>query len=512
MSTRIPLKQVVGLAFGTPALLAAFDATNVADFAKVGCGSVNDEYQLIVSPSAALLAAVDGVNVIAASAPAGAVWCRLFTRNLPAQYETAWFLDAAAGDDRNAGTTVGAPLRTMRELSARLKGARIAASVVVTLAAGNYGADPVQFDIEVAQSVTISIVGNVTSSPDTVAAVLPTVAGAAATNVGAQRGTLTATAFDFQAANDRQRLRITAGTAANIGGMAFVTRVVTPGVGGVVNTTRWGRLTNPLTSTVVTNLTIVAGDTYAVDTLNSQIGAIDIRVRGNGKFVIQDCLIRPTTTLGVTQRGVCDNANINGVLTYGCIFQAASSLIFQDGQWTHAICQFSSDVGNIVYAGIGFMVERMCVWTGTAATPVFTITLQSATTMQQSEGACVDGGRVLLQNGAVWDQIGQTNNDVQFVDGTGVRAVEVAQGGRWWSHSGTNFVWGLDNAYSSTTVVIQALGQWNYNNIPSVPGGTGGDFNVGGVIGAWAALPVIVTTAAAGTAASAGAGAAMVSG
>lgn len=505
----IPIKQITGLAFGTPALLAAFDATSVSGFVKVGCGVVNDEYQLILAPSAALLAAADGVNVIAATAPANAVWCRLFVRNLPAQYQTAWFLDPA-GSDQNDGLTALTPLRTMRELSNRLRGARLAANVVVTLAAGDYSADPVQFDLEIATGFTLSMVGAVSSTTDTVAAILPTVSGTAATNAGAQRGTLTATAFDFQAANDRQRLRITAGTAANIGGIAYVTRVVTPGVGGVVNTTRWGRLTNPLTSTVVTNLTIVVGDTYAVDTLDSQIGVLDVRVRGNGKFVIRDCFIRPASASTIAHRAVCDNGSLNGVQLYGCIFRSASATLFYEGQWTATLCSFASDVGSLAFLSMAQLMLRMCVFTGTAAVPVFTVQVASGSTMQSNEGCCFDGGQLLVSTGAMFDQIGQTNNDVQFVDGAGTHAVNLGGLGTYWAHSGTNLVWGLDNSYTSSAILVEQGGIFEYNLRPSVPGGTV-DYNVGGVTGAWATLPIIVTTAAAGTAASSGAGCRMTS-
>lgn len=502
------------LAFGTPQLLAAFDATGMTGFTRVGCGVVNDEYQLITAPSAALLAAADGVTVIAAAAPAGAVWARAFCRNLPAQYETTWFLDAAAGDDRNAGTTVGTPLKTVRELSNRLKGAHLTANVSVTLAAGNYATNPVQFDLEIDQGIVFSWTGAVTSSAaDLVAVILPTVPGTATTNAGAQRGTLTSTAYAFAAADDRQRLRITAGTAANIGGMAFVTRVVTPGVGGVVNTTRWGKLPTPATSTLVTNLTIAAGDSFVVDTLNTQLGYIDVRVRGNGKFLIQDCLIRPTQTSSVTHRALCDNGNVNGFHTYGCIFQAASALLFQDGQWTASVCSMSSDNGNIVYASTDIVGHRMCVWTGTAAVPAFTLGIRNSANLQINEGACIDGGQIVLQTGGIWDQTGEAGNDAQFVDGTGTHAVDVAAGGLFWNHSGTNPIWGLNNAYTSTAVIVEQTGIWEYGSVPSIPGTgvVGADYSVGGTTGLWATLPIIKTTAAAGTAASAGAGCMMVS-
>jgi hypothetical protein len=503
-------KATTPLSFATPALLQAFDATSASPFTRVGCGVVNDEYQFITAPGAALLASVDGINVIAASAPVGAVWTRTFVRNFSAQYETAWYLDATTGNDQNDGISSLTPLKTMRELSNRLRGAYIAQNVVINLAAGNYGERPVLFDVEIAQGFYISMVGTTTTTSDTVAVILPTVSGTAATNASAQRGTLTATSYNFQTANDRQRLRITAGTAANIGGIGYITKVVTPGVGGVVNTTRWGRLSNPLTSTTVSNLTIAVNDTYVVETLDSQIGYLDVRVRGNGKFVIQNCLIRSTLTSTVTHRAFCDNGNINGFMTYGCIFQSSGTTLFQGGQWTMALCSISADTGVIAYSGVSFLAARMCVHTGTAATPAFEVRVQNGTTLQNSEGGCFDGGKLVIYTNGVFDQIGQTNNDVQFVDGSGTNAINVATAGTYWAHSATNLVWGLNNTYSSFAVLIEQAGLFAYNAKPSIPGGTS-DYSVGGVTGAWASLPIIVTTAAAGTSASAGAGSMMVS-
>lgn len=504
-----PLTSVGGSgspAFSSPTTLAAFDATDVEDFATAWCGAVNDAYQLAKTPSPALFAAADGVNVVAASSPAGAVWVRKFTQNLPAQYETAWHLDAVNGSDANSGTTALEPLRTMRELSARLRGAKIAQNVTVTLAAGDYSADQVTFDLDIAQGFSVLMTGAVTSTTDVIASILATTPGASSTNAGAVRGTLTATALDVAASDDRRRLRLTDGASA--GAMAFITRVVTPGVGGIVNTTRWGRLTSPLSSTTVTNVTPTPGTGFAIDTLGSQIGALNLRVRGAGRFVITDCLIRPGGTSTVTHRCLCDNGNSNGVLTYGCIFQSAASSLFQSGNWTQAVCSISSDLGNIVYSGVSFAIARMCVWTGVAATPNFALNVQNMTAFQSSEGACIDGGTLVLASGAVWDQIGQSNNDIQYVDGSGTRACEVAQGGHYRAHSSTNRQWGLDNTFSSSAFIVAGRYDYNSSAVPSVPGGAT-DVNVGGTTAAYAGLPIIKTTAAAGTVASTGAPASM---
>jgi hypothetical protein len=467
----------------------------LSDFTVVGCGVVFDSFQLLKTPSAAVLAAAGGtyLNIVAAAAPAGAVWVRTFQRNGSASYGTAWFLDAAAGSDSNDGLTIGTPLRTLRELSNRLRGATLLSNVTVTLAAGNYGADPVSFDLEIAAGVSLLMVGAVSSTADVAVTILPTVKGTAATNAGAQRGTLTGTTFNFTAAaNDRQRLTMTSGAA--IGAMAFITRVPTPGVGGVVNLTRWGIMASPRTNTIVTNSTPANGDSYRVDTLNSQIGYIDIRVRGPGRFVIQDCLVRSTSASSVTNRAICDNGNVNGVLAYGCIFQAASALLFQQGNWTMAVCSLSSDGANVVFASSIFAVMRMCVVTGTTAQPLCNFFLQGSSQIQIDEGICFDNVSIVLESGSVMNQIGGTNNDAQVVDGNGVHAIELAQGTLWWAHSATDLIWGLDNAFTGTTVLVDAGAYFYYGAKPSIPGGTGTDFSVAGTTGNWAALPIVKTT------------------
>jgi hypothetical protein len=147
----------------------------------------------------------------------------------------------------------------------------------------------------------------------------------------------------------------------------------------------------------------------------------------------------------------------------------------------------------------------MCVWTGAAAA---TLTIQSNSTVQQNEAACLDNVKMLLQTGGVWDQIGASGNDIQYVDCTGPNACEVAPTGQYWAHSATDLQWGLNNAFTAAAFLVS--GQYNYSSaIPSVPGGTT-DYNVGGTTGAYATLPVIKTTAVAGTVAVGGAPAAMV--
>lgn len=484
-------------AFASVSEMALFDATGLPDSFRVSCSTIKDDYRLIITPTAALTAAIDGVNVIAAAAPSGAVWCRLFTQNVTAQYETAWFLDASSGSDINNGITVGTPLKTIRELTNRLRGAKISANVTITLAAGDYSADPVNFDLEITQGVSILMVGNVSSSSDTIASVTATTPGTASTNAGAARGSVTGTTYNFTSTNDRQRLRITSGTALDA--MSFVTKVTTTGIGGVIKVTRWGKLgsasstpATPRTSTIVTNFAPASLSTFAIDTLNSQIGFLNMRTKGSGRFVIQDCLVRPSGTVTVTHRCFSDNGNGNGVMLYGCILQAASSLLFQGGSFTLAVCSISADNGNIVYSGVNNAQHRLCVWTGTAATPVFTLNVQDNTIMGIHTSACIDGGNMLITLGGLWDNQGEANNDVQFVDGNSTVGVIITGSGTWWSHTTGEKVWGLDNSYSVAAIWV-TQGIWYYDSIPSIPGGVV-DIKLGGTgtftTASWANLPL----------------------
>lgn len=484
--SRLPLKQLSGLGFATVAALAAYNATGVEGSTKVGVGVVNDEFQLILAPSAALLAAADGVSIVAATAPVGAVWCRLFVRNLPAQYEPAWFLDTA-GSDANAGTTIGAPLRTMRELANRLKGATLQQSVVVTCTGGSFAADPVSFDLEM-QAFTLTIVGNVTSSAaDVIVLALPTTPGAAGTNVGAQRYTLTATALAF---TDGQRIRCTVGAAA--GNWSWVTKVVTPGVAGVANTARWGRLANVQTSTNMDLTEPATGDTYVLDTLNTTLGRLELTARGRGRIIVQDCIVTVNVS-GDSHYMWGDNSTANGVQLYGCRFLDVSTLVAAAGSgWSAYGCQFASTATVFL---TGTHVLRNCVYQGTIQTA------EPGTHIAQNDSACFDGAFLQMIYGTWNYGTPVTHNDLQWVDGTTPNGLEMNPSSTLQGHGSNVQAWGLNNAYSGVFVRLFAFAVWSYSTKPSVPGGTANDANVGGTAKLWAAVPFQQVEGAGGSAA-----------
>lgn len=472
----VDLAAEAAISFADPVAMAAYDASNLESFVLSGCGAVNDEYQLILSAPAALLAAADGVNIVEASAPPDAVWCRSFVRNIPAEYETNWYVDVATGSDANDGTSSGSPLKTLTELGRRIR--EIHQNVTVTVAAGDLSTYPFSLDIET-NGFSIAILGAVTSSADDVIAnVLSTTAGAAGTNAGAQRGTVTATASSF---TDKTRLRLTSG--AQSGATAHVTRVTTPGAGGVANVERWGQLVTPRTTTTVASVEPSIGDTFVVDTLDTTLGRFDVRARGHGRILIQDFKIS-AASVGDCFRISGDNSTGGGVMIYRCQFPTATILVASNA--TIACSQFLSNFNPFN----GFLVTRKNVYCGLVEVK------GAGSYVASNNAACFDGGNLLLDGGGVWDQGTGSQNDHQWVDGTTSFAVEIDAGSAYINHGSGVQCWGLDNTYSGATIIVQGNAAWTNSSKPSIPGsGIGGrDATVGGTAKLYAALPYQETT------------------
>ncbi len=464
------------LAFDSVPNLAAFNASAQPNFAFASVGTINDSYRLFRSPSPALLAAADGVNVVDAAAPAGAVWVRLYERNLAAEYVDTWYVDPTLGSDANAGTAPGAAaLRTLTEVALRVRA--IHQDVTVNVAAGDLSAAPFNLDVET-NGFSMAFFGDVTSSAaDVLAAVTATVAGAAGTNAGATRGAVTATAGSF---TDKQRLRLTSGT--NAGATAHVTRVVTPGAGGVANVERWGQLVNPRTTSTVASVEPAPGDSYVADTLNTILSRFDARARGNGRILFQD--FRPTPTSADVVRLTGDNPTGGGVMLYRCQFPAQTAVITSNA--TIACSQFLS-VFDLLE---GVLVTRKNVYCGLVDI------VGTSSYVISNNSACFDGGNLLLNGGSVWDQGTGSQNDHQWVDGTGATAVEIDASSAYVNHGSGNQCWGLDNAYSNVAIIVQGNAKWTNSSKPSIPGSgvVGRDVTVGSTGKLYANLPYEETT------------------
>lgn len=497
-STRIPpsgpflsILGEAGAAVPNVAALRLLDASKFANGTTMNVGVINDSYRLIRGASAALLAqaSATSVDVVAALNVVGAVWVRLFERNVPAQYETEWFIHAG-GDDAANGNTLGTALRTVGELCNRLRGARIGQNVNVLLGSGSFPGELLLDDLEVAAGFVLTIRGNVTSVDDVLAAAVGTTAGAAATNAGAVRGLLTATAASFTA---KQRLRCTE-AGAKFGALTWVNRVTVAGVGGQANVGRWAVM-DPGVDAIVTVVVPVATDTFALDTLDTTIGAPKIKLRGSGKVVLRDLNIEPAALDGIE----CSGVVAFGVVMYGCSIAGASGVSVEGGGWSAVCCGFTALATTWTNVSLA---TQACSWLGS----VLAISANAQVSVVAG-GMVLAGTRIATGIDAAFQMGTSTPNDLQVVDLTDDYAIQIDNGSTFVARDAAqNLVWGLNNTLAVAAIFVRGL--FRYAAKPSIPGGLV-DTDVGGHTDTYANLPRIVTTTPATTAADPGAGATM---
>ncbi|HMG13320.1 MAG TPA: hypothetical protein VK571_09100 [Gemmatimonadaceae bacterium] len=322
--------------------LVAVDATPLIDGSPATVFSTGAFFNLVKAPSAALLAAVDGITVVASTATPGAIWVRgptasvgRFSANPPL------FVDPVAGNNDNDGLLVGTALKDLPEWCRRTAGATFSASFTLTCAAGSVGNFRPAFTLGAGALVTV--VGNVTTSAvGTIGAFVAQNAVAAA-NVDGIRCEFTDAGAP--AIIQKSRLRITASaTPSHVGLVAFVTSLK---AGNPLNpyTTRWatGGAHPSFASAVIDPSN---GDSYVVDTLNTTMGVIDIDaavVGTSGQVLIQDFVVHAPGSPGTYHRissNEIDAATPFGPWCYRCQFT--------DDNWTgiyrstagFALCDF----------------------------------------------------------------------------------------------------------------------------------------------------------------------------
>jgi hypothetical protein len=396
------------LTFNSPTALGAFDATGQPNYQLASVGTVNDSYRLLTSPSALLLAAAGSVNVVAPSGPPGAVFVRLGDLNIPAQYETAWYIDPAIGSDSNTGTTALAPLKTPTEWFRRMNGTTVSQDVTVFLAAGTIVGDMIG-TINIVSPAIIVFQGTVTEDAG------HTVVSATATSPsGAIRGFITS-ADNF---TDPQRLRFTGDvTPAVANAIAYVTGtnggltsafISTPGVVADLHPPNTGSPTNSFP---------VAGDTYVVQTLNTTMRPpnVDFSINGLGRFVFKDLNFSPLS--GSSPSLLCvQNQNpgsvTSNVLFYNCMTQnTADTLAFSNSQAEFTNCWFN---GLFAAFNNSVLFVRTGVWRKQATSSAFGACYCGENSyIQFAQPNCFDGGSLVCDKG----QIELNNGDIQVVDG-----------------------------------------------------------------------------------------------
>jgi hypothetical protein len=474
------------LGFANPAALAAFDASQIPDRDLAPVAVVNDTYRLFVIPSATLLAAVDGLNVIAAALPAGAVWVRQYIRNVPAQYEPAWFIDPVAGNDANAGNTIGSPLRTITEWCNRMQGATVTQDVTVTLAAGTVVGD-LNLTLNIVSPAIVSVVGNLTD--DAGHTVTGVTASAPATQV---RGFLTS-ADNF---TDLQRLRFTSGAMNNA--ICYVTGINGPATSAFISTP--GVIADqhpPNSETPVTGFPAIT-DTYVVETLNTTLSPpnLNLNVEGSGRFIFQNLnfafLFNGGTQVAFMQcTGQQPGLTTASVVFYGCALPSASEFFVLSGGATAAAvtnCWFNGQV-EVIRSAVAYMHTNVFRHSGGSFGGLYGG--QNAYIFMSTSN-CFDSGTLVIDRAEI-----ETNGgDVQACDGAGGTWFVGAVGSFVYGHGGARF-WGpaagtgfarMFQLFSDCQFVYAVLPQMLSTNTPndiSFPGGN---------LKAYTDLPYVSTT------------------
>jgi len=322
--------------------------------------SVGALFQLVKAPSAALLAAVDGITVVASTATAGSVWVRLeATANQRFGVEPPLFIDPSAGSDDNDGLLVGNPLKSADEWSRRTNGVTMLASFTVTCAAGDVGSffGKQYFDNR-STAVTISIVGTKSlSATMTVSSITPENSAPGVQ----QEFWMVKTGGPVLTGAERLRI-LTSSIPANVGAT------------GCVRGFEGSDPTHPYTSTwsngatSLANLFPAAGDTFAVETLLTTFRADDMDTRNIGQGCILSFIdmVHPATT---SVPGISPSSNNARVTPSGdhlfisCIFGTTGGGIVRidnDQLWFRG-CEFKSQV-HFVGGGPSGIVAYQCTF------------------------------------------------------------------------------------------------------------------------------------------------------
>lgn len=357
----------------------------------------------------------------------------------------------------------GAPLRGSNLRSIFL-GQQIRTSRIINLPAGNIG--DITLDLELPTGVTLILQGATTTTEvGTISAVTPTVP---ATNT---RGNVTNTGGD-PVFVEATRLRLTSG--ASVGALAWVTGVVG---GNVARVSRWGRV-DPLVSVNPTIVEPAIGDTYAVDTFQTTLSRLDIRVRGPGRLLVRDCIVDSGGAFPA-HRLQNDQLSLGGVYMYSCRFAGAAAT-FYEGQAALVSCQVESicAFSNMV------TLLRNSVFRGG------TVSLIHGTTGNFGRSNCFDASSLTVQGAlAIF-----TDTDIQFVDQPAgpLVAIDIFPGGTVQADANA-VAWGADNGAMASAIRCRSGTSYLYANVaakPTIPGGLA-DVNLGGALFAYAAIPAI---------------------
>lgn len=226
--------------------------------------------------------------------------------------QAAWFLDGVAGSDTNNGATAATALLTPGELQRRWQGRVVPQNTTITVVDGTF-AQPFELsNVVVLPGFQVTLQGEAPTVVYSGSLTGAFVAYAPATNVAAQ----VVDAGRVFAADAQRRIIMTSGVA----NAALTTILVDLGA----NTARVGQFVNRTTGA---SQTPALGDTYNIETLQSQFGGLHVDIRGGGRFIARDCEFRITANVPghVYASGVLSNAALDNCILDGCRFSATGA-------------------------------------------------------------------------------------------------------------------------------------------------------------------------------------------
>lgn len=290
------------------AALAALETTNLVDGALVFVKSVRSYFTLNKTSTTT----TDTVTTIAATS-AGR-WLRLNTADPSWATYNDWYVDPTNGNDEYDGTSatfvsglVG-PIKTLAELTRRWgtnilnPSVNVGTSRVcrVNLVNSIASTDPFNFYGALSANAVIAVIGGVASTLLTGTFTSVTAKNVTTNTPLAITDTALPSANSWAAAVNT-RIRITSGTAANIGATSFVMKDLGTKQARITDfylksydagSTSWPIVTAGATSRLRTP---VVGDGYAVETLKTvAIGSIRVTVPSSGinsKITFLDCTV-----------------------------------------------------------------------------------------------------------------------------------------------------------------------------------------------------------------------------
>ena len=321
--------------------LVAIDTTQLASGTVAYVTSIGAFCELVKSPTAQQLAAVDRRTIIASTATPGTIWCRLSAANQSFGVQPPLFIDPSFGDDDNDGLTSVTALKTAEEWSRRMDGVTVTASFVVTCAAGNVGSFfGKQYVAGTAVGITIQIIGAKSlSAAMTVTAIVPMDKTAGVQ----QEFWFTKTGGPALTGDERLRIQ-TSSNPSNVNTWGY-----TRGLNGSSDQAFTSFFSDGTQS--VTGFFPASGDTMVVETLLTSFNANDINTRNlnsGGALVNFTDMLHPDPTGGY---GISNQSN--SVKTTNTAFCRYTGTIF--AQVGGGITRINSD--NNLYLGCKFNTQ-----------------------------------------------------------------------------------------------------------------------------------------------------------